>query len=95
MLLRAKLSNGDEDLAAFEARLFDDGGGLQRAQSSPALPQDAASKDKSRSNKTSKSARASPSSSSKSSSTREGSKKKNGGADDGLQKQSRKQEEAP
>uniref|UniRef100_I3JJ35 PH and SEC7 domain-containing protein 1 n=1 Tax=Oreochromis niloticus TaxID=8128 RepID=I3JJ35_ORENI len=39
MLLRAKLASGDEDLSAFEARLFDDGG-LQRAHSSPSLPQD-------------------------------------------------------
>uniref|UniRef100_A0A672GZQ3 PH and SEC7 domain-containing protein 1-like n=1 Tax=Salarias fasciatus TaxID=181472 RepID=A0A672GZQ3_SALFA len=39
MLLRAKLASGDDDLSAFESRLFDDGG-LQRAHSSPALPQD-------------------------------------------------------
>ncbi|CAN9499538.1 unnamed protein product [Ophioblennius macclurei] len=39
MLLRAKLASGDDDLAAFESRLFDDGG-LQRAHSSPALPQE-------------------------------------------------------
>uniref|UniRef100_A0A7N6A159 Pleckstrin and Sec7 domain containing a n=1 Tax=Anabas testudineus TaxID=64144 RepID=A0A7N6A159_ANATE len=39
MLLRAKLSSGDEDLAAFESRLYDNGG-LQRAHSSPTLPQD-------------------------------------------------------
>ncbi|CAG05088.1 unnamed protein product, partial [Tetraodon nigroviridis] len=36
MLLRAKLLSGDEDLSAFEARLFSDGG-LQRAHSSPTL----------------------------------------------------------
>lgn len=46
MLLRAKLLSGDEDLAAFEARLFSDGG-LQRAHSSPTLAQDSsATKDK-------------------------------------------------
>uniref|UniRef100_A0A667YQ20 Pleckstrin and Sec7 domain containing a n=1 Tax=Myripristis murdjan TaxID=586833 RepID=A0A667YQ20_9TELE len=39
MLLRAKMSSGEEDLSAFESRLFDDGG-LQRAHSSPTLPQD-------------------------------------------------------
>lgn len=47
MLMRAKLSNGDEDLSAFESRLLDDGG-LQRAQSRPTLPQDAAAKEKPR-----------------------------------------------
>ncbi|XP_066549423.1 uncharacterized protein LOC136715914 [Amia ocellicauda] len=36
MLLRAKMRCGEEDLAAFEARLFDDNG-LQRAHSSPTL----------------------------------------------------------
>uniref|UniRef100_A0A673BTU8 Pleckstrin and Sec7 domain containing a n=1 Tax=Sphaeramia orbicularis TaxID=375764 RepID=A0A673BTU8_9TELE len=51
MLMRAKLSNGDEDLSAFESRLFDDGG-LQRAHSSPTLPQDAATKEKTRGTKT-------------------------------------------
>uniref|UniRef100_A0A3Q2WVQ5 Pleckstrin and Sec7 domain containing a n=1 Tax=Haplochromis burtoni TaxID=8153 RepID=A0A3Q2WVQ5_HAPBU len=54
MLLRAKLASGDEDLSAFEARLFDDGG-LQRAHSSPSLPQDTTNKEKTRSSKTSKS----------------------------------------
>ncbi|XP_016412318.1 uncharacterized protein LOC107743558 [Sinocyclocheilus rhinocerous] len=39
MLLRAKIRIGETDLEAFEARLFDDGG-LQRAHSSPTLPQD-------------------------------------------------------
>uniref|UniRef100_A0A672NAZ9 Uncharacterized LOC107563050 n=1 Tax=Sinocyclocheilus grahami TaxID=75366 RepID=A0A672NAZ9_SINGR len=39
MLLRAKIRIGETDLGAFEARLFDDGG-LQRAHSSPTLPQD-------------------------------------------------------
>ncbi|CAL8258943.1 unnamed protein product [Lota lota] len=39
MLLRAKLSGPDQDLGAFEARLLDEPG-LQRAQSSPTLPQD-------------------------------------------------------
>uniref|UniRef100_A0A7N8XK42 Pleckstrin and Sec7 domain containing a n=1 Tax=Mastacembelus armatus TaxID=205130 RepID=A0A7N8XK42_9TELE len=45
MLLRAKLSSGDEDLSAFESRLFDNGG-LQRAHSSPILPQDVTNKQK-------------------------------------------------
>ncbi|XP_051772074.1 PH and SEC7 domain-containing protein 1 isoform X4 [Ctenopharyngodon idella] len=39
MLLRAKIRTGETDLAAFEARLFEDGG-LQRAHSSPTLRQD-------------------------------------------------------
>ncbi|XP_050982208.1 uncharacterized protein psda [Labeo rohita] len=39
MLLRAKIRIGETDLEAFEAHLFDDGG-LQRAHSSPTLPQD-------------------------------------------------------
>ncbi|XP_052427819.1 uncharacterized protein psda isoform X1 [Carassius gibelio] len=39
MLLRAKIRIGETDLETFEARLFDDGG-LQRAHSSPTLPQD-------------------------------------------------------
>ncbi|XP_076830152.1 uncharacterized protein psda isoform X2 [Brachyhypopomus gauderio] len=39
MLLRAKIRSGETDVAAFEARLFADGG-LQRAHSSPTLPQD-------------------------------------------------------
>ncbi|XP_037394440.1 uncharacterized protein psda isoform X2 [Pygocentrus nattereri] len=39
MLLRAKIRTGESDLAAFESRLFADGG-LQRAHSSPTLPQD-------------------------------------------------------
>lgn len=100
MLLRAKLSSGDEDLSAFESRLFDDGG-LQRAHSSPTLlPQDTAAKEKTRGSKTSKSLKVTSSSSSTSKtggSTREGSKKKNGGGSDpqpGLQRQSSKQEEA-
>ena len=94
MLLRAKLSSGDEDLSAFESRLFDDGG-LQRAHSSPTLPQDAAKdKDKTRGAKMSKSLKV------MSTSTKEGSKKKNGGGggtnqQPELQKQSSKQEEAP
>ncbi|XP_029962755.1 PH and SEC7 domain-containing protein 1-like isoform X1 [Salarias fasciatus] len=51
MLLRAKLASGDDDLSAFESRLFDDGG-LQRAHSSPALPQDtSAAKEKIRASK--------------------------------------------
>lgn len=86
MLLRAKLAKGDADLDAFEARLCGDAtaaAGLQRAHSSPALPQEA--KEKSRGAKTSKSLKATPSSSS-SSVTK--SKKAE------LQKQSSKQEEA-
>ncbi|XP_069045405.1 PH and SEC7 domain-containing protein 1 isoform X4 [Lepisosteus oculatus] len=39
MLLRAKMRCGEEDLAAFESRLFDDNG-LQRAHSSPTLQQE-------------------------------------------------------
>uniref|UniRef100_A0A7N8X5J3 Pleckstrin and Sec7 domain containing a n=1 Tax=Mastacembelus armatus TaxID=205130 RepID=A0A7N8X5J3_9TELE len=50
MLLRAKLSSGDEDLSAFESRLFDNGG-LQRAHSSPILPQDVTNKQKPHANK--------------------------------------------
>lgn len=96
MLLQAKLSSGDEDLAAFESQLFDDGG-LQRAHSSPTLPQDAANKEKVRGTKTSKSLKVT-SSTSKCDNTREGSKKKNGGGNNQraeLQKLSSKQEEAP
>ncbi|GLD56029.1 PH and SEC7 domain-containing protein 1 isoform X1 [Lates japonicus] len=100
MLLRAKLSSGDEDLTAFESRLFDDGG-LQRAHSSPTLPQDTANKEKTRGTKTSKSLKVTSSSSSSTSKTgsggaREGSKKKNGSNQrPELQKQSSKPEEAP
>ncbi|XP_056147688.1 PH and SEC7 domain-containing protein 1 isoform X2 [Lampris incognitus] len=39
MLLRAKLRSGHDDLSAFEDQLLDDGG-LQRAHSSPTLPQE-------------------------------------------------------
>lgn len=98
MLLRAKLASGDEDLSAFEARLFDDGG-LQRAHSSPSLPQDTTNKEKTRSSKTSKSLKVTSSSTSKAGgSSREASKKKNGGGSGQraeLEKQSSKQEEAP
>lgn len=99
MLLRAKLSNGNEDLSAFESRLFDDGG-LQRAHSSPSLPQETAGKEKTRGSKTSKSLKVTSSSSLTSKTgggVREGSKKKNGGGKDPqpeLQRQSSKQEEA-
>lgn len=100
MLLRAKLSSGNEDLSAFESRLFDDSG-LQRAHSSPSLPQDAAAaKEKTRGSKTSKSLKVTSSSSLTSKtdgSVREGSKKKNGGGKEPpleLQRQSSKQEEA-
>lgn len=103
MLLRAKQSSGDEDLSAFESRLFDDGG-LQRAHSSPTLPQDTSSKEKTRGAKTSKSLKVTSSTASSSStskaggSTRDTSKKKNGSGNKQraeLQKQSSKQEEAP
>ncbi|XP_036402836.1 PH and SEC7 domain-containing protein 1-like [Megalops cyprinoides] len=39
MLLRAKIRCGEEELSAFESRLFEDSG-LQRAHSSPTLPQE-------------------------------------------------------
>lgn len=94
MLLRAKLSGGDDDLSAFESRLFDDGG-LQRAHSSPTLPQDVAGKEKTRGSKTSKSLKVT-SSISKTSGGREGSKEKNGGGSQPqpeLQRPSSKQEE--
>lgn len=45
MLMRAKLQFGTEDLAAFETRLLGESG-LQRAHSSPALPQYSSVKDK-------------------------------------------------
>lgn len=92
MLLRAKLSSGDEDLSAFESRLFDNGG-LQRAHSSPTLPQDGGSKEKSRSVKTSKSLKVTSSSSS--GGTREGSKKNKNGVSRKaeLQKQSSQPDE--
>ncbi|XP_019715521.1 uncharacterized protein LOC109509989 [Hippocampus comes] len=53
MLLRAKMSAGEEDLAAFEARLFEDGGGSgpQRAHFSPSPPQHADGKEKTRGTK--------------------------------------------
>ncbi|XP_059179921.1 PH and SEC7 domain-containing protein 1 [Centropristis striata] len=103
MLLRAKLASGDEDLSAFESRLFDDGG-LQRAHSSPTLPQDAAAagKEKTRGTKTSKSLKVTSTSSSSAASktgggAKEAGKKKNGGSGQQaeLQKQSSKQDEAP
>lgn len=98
MLLRAKMSNGDEDLSAFESRLFDDGG-LQRAHSSPILPQETANKEKTRGSKTSKSLKITSSSSltSKSGGGREGNKKKSGDGNQPrpeLQRQTSKQEEA-
>ncbi|XP_040035022.2 uncharacterized protein psda isoform X2 [Gasterosteus aculeatus] len=75
MLLRAKLSSGDEDLAAFESRLFEDGG-LQRTHSSPTLPVDGPHKEKSRGAVTSKSLKVTSSSSSKASGgAKEGSRK--------------------
>lgn len=45
MLMRAKLQFGTEDLSAFESCLLSEGG-LQRAHSSPALPQYSSLKDK-------------------------------------------------
>lgn len=95
MLLRAKLSSGDDDLSAFESRLFDDGG-LQRAHSSPTLPQDVAGKEKTRGSKTSKSLKVTSSTSNTGGSGRETSKEKNGGGSQPrpeLQRQSSKQEE--
>ncbi|XP_049591203.1 PH and SEC7 domain-containing protein 1 isoform X2 [Syngnathus scovelli] len=47
MLLRAKMSAGDEDFATFEARLFQDGS-PQRAHSGPSPPQEAGGKEKTR-----------------------------------------------
>ncbi|XP_069579850.1 PH and SEC7 domain-containing protein 1 isoform X1 [Brachyistius frenatus] len=88
MLLRAKMASGDDDLAAFESRLLDDSG-LQRAHSSPALPQDA-NKEKTRGTKTSKSLKETSSSKS----TRDGNKKKNGGGQQGEPRTSSRQEEA-
>lgn len=94
MLLRAKLSGGDDDLSAFESRLFDDGG-LQRAHSSPTLPQDVAGKEKTRGSRTSKSLKVT-SSTSKTGGGQEASKEKNGGGSQPrpeLQRQSSKQDE--
>lgn len=70
LLLRARLAHGDEDLSAFEARLLDDG--LQRAHSSPTLPQEP--QKKSRGHKTSRSLKGTSCSSSSSTD-----RKKNGG----------------
>ncbi|KAI4894259.1 hypothetical protein NFI96_002105 [Prochilodus magdalenae] len=56
MLLRAKIRTGETDLPAFEARLFADGG-LQRAHSSPTLPQDSSHASSSGSNSGKKSKR--------------------------------------
>ncbi|XP_034040115.1 uncharacterized protein LOC117522820 isoform X1 [Thalassophryne amazonica] len=88
MLLRAKLSSGDEDLLAFESRLFDDCG-LQRAYSSPTLPLNPTAKEKNRGTKTSKSLKVSSSSSK---SDRDGSRKDSCGSQHGKQ-QTAKQEE--
>lgn len=95
MLLRAKLSGGDQDLEAFESRLFDDGG-LQRAHSSPSLPQDTANKEKIRGTKTSKSLKVMSSSTSSTTKTTGGEDgKKNGNnTQSEPRKQSIKQEEA-
>lgn len=103
MLLRAKMASGDEDLSAFESRLFDDGG-LQRAHSSPTLPQDVAAKEKTRGTKTSKSLKVTSSSSApksgggggSSGGGREGNRKKNGSSQRAeLQNQGSTQEEEP
>ncbi|XP_068182710.1 PH and SEC7 domain-containing protein 1 isoform X2 [Antennarius striatus] len=93
MLLRAKLSSGDEDLSAFEARLFDDGG-LQRAHSSPTLPQEAASKEKPGVHKKSKSLKVTSTTSRSGGDAEKGSKKKNGGGNN-QRPELQKQEEAP
>lgn len=98
MLLRAKLLSGDEDLAAFEARLFSDGG-LQRAHSSPTLPQDS-SATKEKPSKKCKSMKVTSSSSSTSKSAGSGiqeEEKKSSGAGERrpqLQQQGSRQEEA-
>uniref|UniRef100_A0A8C8DLC7 PH and SEC7 domain-containing protein 1 n=1 Tax=Oryzias sinensis TaxID=183150 RepID=A0A8C8DLC7_9TELE len=91
MLLRAKLSSGAEGLQAFESQLFDEGG-LQRAHSSPTLPQEAGNKEKTRGTKTSKSLKVTSSSRSEGG-TGEG-RRKNGSQRVEIQKQSSKQEEA-
>lgn len=95
MLLRAKLLSGDEDLSAFEARLFRDSG-LQRAHSSPTLPQDS-SATKEKPSKKSKSMKVTSSSSSASKSAgsgiQEGGKNKSGAGElrPELQQQSSKE----
>lgn len=92
------MASGDEDLSAFESRLFKDGG-LQRAHSSPSLPQDAANKEKTRGTETSKSLKVTSFSSlmSKSDSgVKDGVKKKSDGENNQraeLQKQRSKQTE--
>ncbi|KAM3862873.1 PH and SEC7 domain-containing protein 1 [Diretmus argenteus] len=98
MLLRAKLSSGDEDLTAFESQLFGDSS-LQRAHSSPTLPQDATStREKTHHQRTSKTSKTSKGSKT-SSPNREGSKKKSSSQRSDPQrkscKQAAKQEEAP
>lgn len=99
MLLRAKLLSGDEDLPAFEARLFSDSG-LQRAHSSPTLPQDSSSATKEKPSKKSKSMKVTSSSSSTSksagSSIQEEGKKSSGAGEPRpeLQQQSSRQQEA-
>lgn len=101
MLLRAKLSSGDEDLSAFESHLFDDGG-LQRAHSSPTLPQDAAGKEKVGVKKKSKSLKVTSSTACKreggekksGGGAREGGKKKNGGGGNDQRPELQKQEAA-
>lgn len=96
MLLRAKLLSGDEDLAAFEARLFSDGG-LQRAHSSPTLPQDS-SATKEKPSKKCKSMKVTSSSTSQSAGSGiQEERKKSSGAGERrpqLQQQSSRQEEA-
>ncbi|XP_061545542.1 LOW QUALITY PROTEIN: PH and SEC7 domain-containing protein 1 [Phycodurus eques] len=48
VLLRAKMSAGEEDSAAFEARLFEGDGGPRRARSGPSPPREADGKEKTR-----------------------------------------------
>ncbi|XP_061645864.1 PH and SEC7 domain-containing protein 1-like isoform X2 [Phyllopteryx taeniolatus] len=48
MLLRAKMSAGEEDSAAFEARLFEGDGGPRRARSGPSPPREADGEEKTR-----------------------------------------------
>ncbi|XP_075902108.1 uncharacterized protein LOC142901470 [Nelusetta ayraudi] len=92
MLLRARLAGGDQDLSAFEARLLEEGGGgLQRAHSSPTLPQDTtvAAKEKTRGSKTSKSLKVS------STASLGGRRRKDeGGKEAELHRESSRQEEA-
>lgn len=90
MLLRAKIQIGEDDLALFEAQLLEDNS-LQRAHSSPTLPQDTtvAAKEKTRGSKTSKSLKVS------STASLGGRRRKDeGGKEAELHRESSRQEEA-